>query len=69
MTADKFGGRMDDNICPVLNGTKQIRGGKGSIHYQRYAMLMGEFSQGLNINDIGIGVPQGLDEDSLGFGL
>ena len=52
MPADKLGGGMHDDICPMLNGTNQIRRSEGVVDHQRYPVGMGSLCHRLDICDI-----------------
>ena len=63
MSADKLRGRMYNNICTVLNGADQIRCAECIVDDQRYFMAVGDISTFFNVNNIGIGIAQRLDEN------
>ena len=49
MSSDKFGGRMNHNICSIFNRSYQIRGGKCIINHKRYFMSMRNLCYFFNI--------------------
>ena len=69
MAADELGGRVDHDVCAVLDGADQVRGAEGVVDDQRQAVLVGNGGNGINVGDIAVGVAQGLQIDGLGVGL
>ena len=65
----ELGGRVDHDVCAVLDGTYQVRSAKGVVNDQRQAVLVGNGGNGINVGDIAVGVAQGLQIDGLGVGL
>ena len=68
MAPDELGGRVNHDIRPVLDGPEQIGGGEGAVHHQGDAMGMGDIGHRLYVDQIGVGIAQGLDENGLGVG-
>ena len=62
MTADELRSGVDYDIRPVLYGTYQVRSTERIINNQWNPVAMGNFGNGININDIGIGIAQGFDK-------
>ena len=58
---------MDNDVRTVFDGPHQNRCRKGIVDNQRDIMPVGYFCNCLNIDDIGIGIAQGFNED--GFGI
>ena len=69
VAADELGGRVDHDVCAVLDGADQVRGAEGVVDDQRQAVLVGNGGDGINVGDIAVGVAQGLQIDGLGVGL
>ena len=69
VAADELGGRVDDDVRAVLDGTDEVRGAKGVINDQRQAVLVGDGRDGVDVGDVAVGVAQSLEVDSLGVGL
>ena len=67
MPAQKLGGRMHHNICPVLNRAHQVRRAEGVIHYQWQPVVVRQSRQRLDIRNITVRVPQRLDENGAGL--
>ena len=67
MTADKLGGRMDNDVGAMLYGAEQEGSGKGVVNNERYLVLMGYGRNGIYIYDVAVGVTEGLKKDGLGF--
>ena len=65
MTADKFGCRVNNNICSVFNRPYKIRCGKGIIHNQRNLVCMGDVRNLLNIDHIRIWITQSFNMNCL----
>ena len=61
MSADKFGGGMNNNIGPVLDRTDQVRCTERIIHYQRNIMTMGHLRHSIDIGNIRIGITERFD--------
>ena len=60
MAAEELGGRMHDDVGTVLQGTDEVRRAEGVIDDERYAMLVGHGCYALDVEDIGVGVAEGL---------
>ena len=69
VTADEFGGGMDNNVRAMLNGANQIGCPERVVDDQRQAVSMGDFGNGVNVGDIAVGVAQGLQVNGFGVGL
>jgi len=69
VAADELGGRVDDDVRAVLDGTDEVRGAKGVINDQRQAVLVGDGRDGVDVGDVTVGVAQSLEVDGLGVGL
>ena len=63
MTANEFGCGMYDNICAVFNRANQIRCREGRVDDQRNAVLMRNLCNRFDVDDIGIRVAEGFNED------
>ena len=63
MSADKFRGRMYDNIGSVFNGTDQIGGRKGRVHHQRNLVSVCDFCNGFQVYQVGIRIPKSFYEN------
>ena len=63
MAADKFGGRMNDDICTILNRANQVRSCKCRINYKRNVMFVRNFCNFFNINQVGVRVSKGFNKD------
>ena len=53
----------------MLNGPDQIGGAEGVVNDQRQAVAVGDFRDGVNVRNIGVGVAQGFNVNGLGVGL
>ena len=68
MSADEFGGGMDHDVRPVLDGPDKIGCAEGVVNDQRQAVGVGDLGNGINVRDVGVGVAQSLQIDCLGVG-
>ena len=69
MSADKLGGGVDHDVCPVLNGPDQIGGAEGVVDDQGQAMAVSNVCDGINVRDVAVGVAQSFQIDGFGVGL
>ena len=69
MAADELGGGVDHDVRAVLDGTDQVGRAEGVVDDQGQAVFVGNFSDGVDVGDIRVGVAQGLQVDGLGVGL
>ena len=69
MAAQELGGGVDYDIRTVLDGADQVRCAKGVVDDQRQAVLVSDGCDSIDIGNIGVGVAQGLQIDSLGVFL
>ena len=57
---------MDHDVRAVLDGADQVRRAEGVVDDQRNAVLVGNFSDGVDVGDVGVGVAQRLQIDGAG---
>ena len=69
VTADELGGGVDNDVRAVLNGPDQIGGAEGVVNDQGQAVAVGDFRDGVNVGNIGVGIAKGFNVDGLGVGL
>jgi len=69
MAADEFRRRMDDDVGAMFDWTEQVRGGERVVNKQRNAVLMRKCRNRVDVNDSGIRIAQGFNEDRLRIGL
>ena len=69
MAADKFGRRVDHDVGPVLDGADEKRCAECVVDYQRKSVAVGYRGDSLDVDDVGVGVTEGLDKECLGVGL
>ena len=68
VAAEELGGGVDDDVGPVLDGSKQVGGGEGRVHGQRQPVGMGDFGDGRHVEYLDAGVAEGFGEHQSGFG-
>ena len=61
VAADVFGCGVDNNVSAVFNRTEKIRCSKGVVNHQRKAVLMGDFGNSVDINDVRVRIADRLD--------
>ena len=67
MPADPLGGRMHDDVRPVVDRPAEGAGGaEGVVHDQRDSGRVGDVGQGLEVGYVEPGVADGLDEEEAG---
>ena len=66
VAADELGGGMDHDVRAVLDGADQVRRAESVVNDQRDAVLVGNFSDGVDVGDVGVGVAQRLQIDGAG---
>ena len=69
MTADKLGGGMNHDVGAVFQRTNQVGRSEGVVDDHRNLVLVGDFRNGLDVRDVGIGIAESLDQDKLGVVL
>ena len=57
---------MDHDVRAVLDGADQVRRAEGVVNDQRNAVLVGNFSDGVDVGNVGVGVAQRLQIDGAG---
>ena len=60
---------MNHNIRAVLDGADQVGSAEGVVDDQRQAVLVGDFRNGVDVGNVGVGIAQGFQIDGLGVGL
>ena len=65
VTTDELGGRMHHDIGTVFNRANQIRSTEGVVDHQRNLVLVGDFSDGIDIRNVGMRVAESFDKDEL----
>ena len=65
VAADEFGGGMYHDIRAVFNGAEIIGRCEGVVHNQRDAVAVGDSCDRSQVNDVGVGIAQGLGVDQL----
>ena len=66
VAADELGGRVDDDIRAVLDGSDQIRRAEGVVDDQRQAVTVGYLGDSVDIGYVGVGIAEGLEVDRAG---
>ena len=69
VAAHELGGGVDHDVRPVLQRPQQIGRGEGAVHDEGDAVAVGDGGDGLQVDDVGIGVAQGLGIHELRIGL
>ena len=69
VAADELGGRMDNDVGTMLDRADQVGRAEGVVDDQRDAVLVGNFSDGVNVGDVGVGVAKRFNIDSAGVVL
>ena len=67
VAAYELGGRMHYYIGPVLDGTEEERRGKRIVDDQGNLVGVGYGRDGIHVNDVSVGIAEGLDEQGLGL--
>ena len=67
MAADILGRRMDADVGAVVEGPEQVRGAKGIVDDQRDTIVIGDTRHCLEVDDVDVGVADGLDEHGTGL--
>ena len=57
MAADELGCRMDNDVGTMLDRADQVGRAEGVVDDKRNAVLVGNFSDGVNVGDVGVGLP------------
>ena len=57
---------MHHDVRPVLNGPDPVRGAEGVVDHQGQAVAVGDLRRRVDIRNIAVGVPQGLQIDGPG---
>ena len=68
MTADELGRRMHDDVGPVTEGLRQVRGGEGAVDHQGMLVVMRDCRHSLEIEHVSLGIAQRLGEEGLCVG-
>ena len=68
MSADELGSGVDDNIGTVFDGPQQEGRREGIVDHQRNPVPMGDVRNGFDIDEVGIRVAEGFDENQFGLG-
>lgn len=69
VTAQEFGGGMDDDVCAMLDGADKIGSTEGVVYHQRKTVLVSQLCKGINIGNVAVGVAQSFDVDGTGVVL
>ena len=64
--ADKFGRRMDDDICAVFNRAEEIGCSECIVNDDGQSVFMRELYQSVDIGNVCVGVPEGFDIKNFG---
>lgn len=64
--AEELGGRVDDDVRPVLDGAQQVRGGHGVVDDERQAGGVRDVGDAPDVEDVAARVAEGLREQGLG---
>ena len=67
VAADELGGGVDDYVGPMLYRTDEIRGAEGVVDHEGYLMRVGDGGDGLDVDDVAVGVAHALDVDKAGL--
>ena len=57
---NELGGRVYHDVRPVLKRSTQVRRGKGVVDNEWQLMLVGNISNGLDVEHVGLGIADGL---------
>ena len=68
MPTDELGGRVDDDVGTVAEGLGEVRRGHGVVHHQGDLVLVGDGRYVLEVEDVTLGVAEGLGVEGLGVG-
>ena len=69
MAADKLGSGVYHNIRAVFDWTDKVWGSKCVVNHQRKIVGMGDFSDGVDVRNVAVGIAQGFQIDCPGVGL
>ncbi len=58
VSADKFGGRMHNNIRTVLKRAHEVWRRKRTVNDKRQIVGMGDFCHCLNVGNLGVGIAE-----------
>ena len=67
--AHELGGRVDNDVCAVLDGAQQVGRGERGVNDERQAMAMGDLRPALEVEHVGVGVAERLGIEQLSVGL
>ena len=68
MAAHEFGERVDDDVGAVIDGAGEVGRGEGVVDHERNAVLVGDFGDGFDIENVAARVADGFAVEQLGFG-
>ena len=60
MTAQELGGRMNDDVCTMFQGTNQIWCAEGVVNDEGDAVLVGYGSHTFQVEHVGVGIAESL---------
>ena len=69
VTADEFGGGMNHDVSPVLDGSYQIRRAECVVYYDGDAVPVRDLGNGVDIRNVAVGVAECFNEYRLGVRL
>ena len=68
VSADELGGGVDDDVGAVFDGPQQEGRREGIVDHQRDSVPMGDGRHGFDVDEVGIRVAEGFNEDEFGLG-
>ncbi len=66
MAADELGGRVDHDGRPVVERPGEVGGRDRVVHHQRDTMAIADGGNGLNIDDVKLGIADSFHEKGFG---
>lgn len=68
MASDKFRRRVYDDVCSMFDRAYQIGCTERVVDNERYVVAVGYLGDGIDVDDVRVGVTQSLDKTAFVFG-
>ena len=56
MAADELRCGVNNDVSAMLKGAEQVGGAEGVVNHNGQAVLLGDFGNGIDVGDVGVGV-------------